>query len=812
LWKIRGSLPTTQNCPIQSRTRIAPAIRQSLLLLVSLCFLFSTASAAVVNVGVLPETNPLQTPSGETVPNGTSLFVVSYKTTQNDFFTALRGASSASDLVNVFRNQLQFFNATAIQKGTYDDELTIGWVSDGQPVVPTLTVPTPAPNLPNFAMFSSSTDPFDSNADFLLVKTRGTNDTFYIPQNDDKGSSIEISGDPTVGSDVIFGQYSFSTGAFWMAPAGAYGQITSLLTQTNATSYPSTYQITANNGADRFFATTNTGSTNLTLTNLPVGFSIATNTYVTNIVSTNTNSTNGIITTTTNTSTNTSPYAGLITAGTNASEGTYSIRLVASNSVTASVATNTLTWVLKTPNLSFTSGPSSITATLGKTIANRNFVSTGINPTYAVGSGKLFGLTLTTSNGVGVLSGTPTSVGSNSVWIQSSAGTNVGATNFTLVVDPFSISIVGLTQAGVLECTAGVAQTNLVTNSEGYPDLTGELVTDPSTSGLSFNGSSLVIPNSTVPLLKGSNNISLKLIASKVIGATIVSASTTVPLRIVAPTPTALTPAGPFFQVAVGEDYSLQLATDVSAICPNQNIAIDGTLPLGLINNTSGSRKTGSITGKNISTTLPWDFSVDIVADTSTYYEGGGILRVPVRFQLYNPAAPVITSSLLTRLAGVGKAFTQYSAGASGEPFRYTASNLPPGLFLDGQTIKGTPTSAGNYTVRLQAENYFRPGLPSSGLQIGSASFQIYVSGAKPTKTVSVFGANDLRVGTAASLSAGEGYRINGYGLPPGLIFDKATGLITGTPTVAGTFTATIFIQNSLGWIDKTVTLKVNQN
>jgi hypothetical protein len=128
---------------------------------------------------------------------------------------------------------------------------------------------------------------------------------------------------------------------------------------------------------------------------------------------------------------------------------------------------------------------------------------------------------------------------------------------------------------------------------------------------------------------------------------------------------------------------------------------------------------------------------------------------------------------------------------------------------LVGANINGTPTSAGIKTVRLKAYNYFRPGLPSSGLQIGDAYFQIYVSGAKPTKTVSVFGANDLRVGTAASLSAGEGYRVNGYGLPPGLIFDKATGLITGTPTVAGTFTATLFIQNALGWISKTVTLRV---
>ena len=614
-------------------------------------------------------------------------------------------------------------------------------------------------------------------------------------------SSFNLS---TSEADMLLGQYLSSSDTFVLGKlSGGVGQITSPLTQTNSATAVSTYQILANNGADRFFATTNTGSTNLTLTNLPVGFSIATNTYVTS----------NVIDGVTNTSTNTSPDAGLITAGTNAPAGTYSIRLVASNSLTASVATNTLTWVLKTPTLSFTSGPSSIKATLGESITNRNFASTGTNPTYTVASGKLFGLTLSNSNGVGVLSGTPTSVGSNSVWIQSTAGTNVGATNFSLLVEPFTISIVGLTQAGVLQCTAGVAQTNQVTNSVGFTDLTGELVTEPSTPGLSFNGSRLVISSSTVPLPKGSNNISLKLIASKVIGATMASATTTVPLRIVAPTPTALTTAGPF-EVTVGEGYSLQLATDVSTICPNQNISIVGTLPTGLNNNTAGLRKTGVITGTNTNTTLPWQFPVDVVADTSTFYEGGGTVTFSnVIFQLRNPVAPVITSSLY-RLAGVSKSFGQYKLTASGNPATFTASGLPPGLVLTKEfIITGTPTQAENYTVQLEASNYYRPGDPTSDRQTGTANLRILVSGAKPSTATPLSGSSNLQVGNAASfsmLSAEQlGLRISGYGFPPGLKIDPSTGLVTGTPTAAGTYSVTIFIQNGKGWIKKPISLTV---
>ncbi|NDB96673.1 MAG: hypothetical protein EBZ78_11050 [Verrucomicrobia bacterium] len=53
------------------------------------------------------------------------------------------------------------------------------------------------------------------------------------------------------------------------------------------------------------------------------------------------------------------------------------------------------------------------------------------------------------------------------------------------------------------------------------------------------------------------------------------------------------------------------------------------------------------------------------------------------------------------------------------------------------------------------------------------------------------------------------GLRIAGYGFPPGLSIDSSTGLVTGTPTAAGTYAVTVFIQNGKGWIKKTVPLSV---
>jgi hypothetical protein len=573
--------------------------------------------------------------------------------------------------------------------------------------------------------------------------------------------------------DLLWGFYNSADDVFQTAVLeGGANQITSPLSQTNTVGSEATYQITANNGADRFFATTNTASANLTLTNLPVGFSISTNT-------------------------------GVITAGTNAVAGTNTIRLVASNSLTALVATSSLTWVLKTPNLSFTNGTNSITATLGKGMTS-NFTSSGINPTYTVTSGKLFGLTLTTSNGGGVLSGAPNRLGSNSVWIQATAGTNVGATNFTLVVNPFSLGIVGLTDAGVLECTAGIAQTNRVTNSEAYTDLDGDFNANPETPGLIFNGSELVIPSSTLPLLKGSSNISLTLTAFTDVDGSRVSSSTTVPLRIVAPKPEAL--VGPTeFEVDVGQAFSTTILSDVGTY----GRMSFSNLPSGLAGSVFGN-----ISGINRSTNLPYQFPLTVVADSTQIYEGGGTYtNTNVIFRLRNTNPPYFVGTNRYLLA-VGRAASGITLQASNFPFKYTASNLPAGLQLNGDIISGVPTVATNSQVRITAYNSYRPGSTNPDLeQPGYGTLILNVAGARPTAATALSGSSDLRVGNAASFSmlAAEqlGLRISGYGFPPGLSIDPSTGLVTGTPTATGTYAVTVFIQNGKGWIKKTVSLTV---
>lgn len=740
--------------------------------LVCYTFLQSVSTAATVNVSIDSAVNAIQVPgtTGDSVPDGTALFVVSYKTTQDAFFTALRGASSASDLVAVFSNQLNFFNAVPFLKGdygTYEDP-TIGWNSEGGAI--TQVDPTTTSNLPIFALFSSSTNLLDSGADFLLVKSRGTAVDSYIPK-DDSPSSIEISGTAT-GSDVIFGQYFSSTGAFRLAAAGAYGQITSASTQTMNAGSTSNYQILSNNGANSFGATS-----------LPAWASI--------------NSSTGVITL--------SPGAGIT--------GTFTLGLSAINSLTGKTATGSLAITVQAA-----SGPtftSSATATATAGVAFSYPITTDAPSTFTAISLLPSGLTL--NSATGVLSGIPRNADTFPITIRAARTANAASftdQDLTLTVSNPTLAIAALV-SGQLTRTAGTAYTIPVTvDPEEFA--VDSYTIETTVPGVTYSPGKLLISSAAQPFAKGTTSqaVTLTLKRTSGLGGATVSASLGFNLRLVAPAPTVLTTAGPF-EVTVGEDYSLQLSTDVSTLCPNQNIQIVGTLPTGLINNKVGGRDTGSITGKNTSTTLPYEFPVNVVADTSTYYEGGGALTVPVIFRLRNPVAPVITSET-SRIAGVGKAIAQYTIQASGAPSRFAAIGLPSGLVLNGGNITGTPTQAGNYDVRLEAYNSYRPGSTlTTDLQSGTATLRIFVSGSKPTTATPLSGSSNLQVGSAASfsmLSAQEqGLRVSGFGFPPGLTINSSTGMVTGTPTAAGTYSVTIFIQNGKGWIKKAVSLTVRQ-
>ncbi len=156
-----------------------------------------------------------------------------------------------------------------------------------------------------------------------------------------------------------------------------------------------------------------------------------------------------------------------------------------------------------------------------------------------------------------------------------------------------------------------------------------------------------------------------------------------------------------------------------------------------------------------------------------------------------------------------------YSAGSpvyqvtsnDGTASNFSASGLPSGLNIDSTTgkITGTPTVTGAFSVTLGAtiNGSVNNGTVNKTLTLDVAGI---TNGATVTYTQNVAIAAFQITTYPASPSA---YNLSGS-LPSGLSFNSATGQISGTPTVAGSFPVTLQATTSAGLVSQLLTINVS--
>ena len=411
--------------------------------------------------------------------------------------------------------------------------------------------------------------------------------------------------------------------------------------------------------------------------------------------------------------------------------------------------------------------------------------SGGVTPyTWSLDSGSLpAGLSLGSG---GVISGTPTAVGTSNFTVkvtdsQSPADTATKALSITIDAAPAPLEI---TTTSLANGQIGVAYSQTLQATGGVTAYTWSIASGSLPAGLSLNSSTGAVTGT--PTTAGTSNFTARVTDSQSTPATDDQA-----LSITIPADLAVTTSSlPNGQIGVA--YSQTLAAS-GGVAPYTWSLDSGSLPAGLslssagvVSGTPTTAGTSNFTVKATDSQTP--------ADTATK-----ALSITI------PADLAVTTASLPN-GTVNAAYSQTLAASGGvTPYAWSldSGSLPAGLSLNsGGVISGTPTAAGtsNFTVKVTDSQ--------SPADTAAKALSITIDTAPIPVDITTTSVPDGQIGVAYSqtLQATGGttpyaWSLDAGSLPAGLTLSSG-GVISGTPTTAGTSNFTVKVTDNVSATD----------
>jgi len=408
-------------------------------------------------------------------------------------------------------------------------------------------------------------------------------------------------------------------------------------------------------------------------------------------------------------------------------------------------------------------------------------------PRFSFGSGTPpDGLTL--DGNTGVLSGTPTASGTFTFSLGASYedGATASSGPITITVPPASVAPAFTADAPPALLEGGAAD-SYVFAASGSPSPNFSVASGSLPPGLRlarFTGQL-----SGVPTAPGTYTFTIG--ASNGVSPDATSASVSITVTagsIVAPSLTADSPPATGTVGSAYAGYSFAATGDPVPSFALASGALPGGLSLdpanGVLAGTPTTAGTFTFTVKALNGAPP-----DAVSDQIT------ITVSPA------PAPAVFTADAAPSTATVGSAYGPYAFRASGFPlptFALTAGALPDGLSLDSASgvLSGTPTTPGTYTFTVGASNGLGHDAASVTITVAPAPAAPVFSAEAPPAAATV--GSGYSYSFVASGSPAPTFAVASGALPSGLSLDSATGLLSGTPSLAGSSTFSVKATNGV--------------